>query len=101
MIAYLLCFGWLLKHLGFLCLECLAKLDDILSLKRINMLLFVIVSIFTVHMPNFVIVGFLFVLFRTMIFIFVATNCSFITLRNKILNMGIGIIFPSLPVLIL
>ena len=48
-------------------------------------------------MPNCVIVA-LFYIFRTMPLLFVAVNCSLVTLENKMFNMWIGIIFPSLPV---
>ena len=35
--AYLVCCSWLIRHLGFLCLAHLAKLDHFLALQRIHM----------------------------------------------------------------
>ena len=86
MFAYLLCCSWLLRHLEFLWLACLTKLDHFLPLQRIHMC-----SISTLHMPNCVILEFLYV-FRNA-FVFVATIYSIITLEIKFLICGLTIYF--------
>ena len=41
--AYLLYYSWLLRHVGFLCLACLAKFGSFLALQITNFVLFIIV----------------------------------------------------------
>ena len=54
-------------------------------------------SIFTLHMPNVVIVVLLYI-FNRVFLLLVATNCSFVALGNNVLYMCKHIMFPSLPV---
>ena len=53
-------------------------------------------SISTLHLPNCVIVVWLYVFSLLFVFVF-ATNCSIVALGNNILYVYNGITFPSLP----
>ena len=72
-----------------------SKVYHFLVLQRNQIFCLLFCSIFTLHMPNCVIVV------RAIPLFFVATNCSFCTLGNQILNMWTAIIFPLLHVSIL
>ena len=96
----LLCCSWLLRHLGFLCLACLVKLDHFLSIQRTH-------TFFVYNCAQFLLYICLIVQllpcyrFLDNTFISLSTNCSLVALGNKILKIWIGIIFPSLSVPVL
>ena len=83
--AYLLCCSLLSCYLGPQCLAYLPKFDHFFALQRIHIFCLFVCYVLLVH-------------FRVILLFFVATNSSFLSLRNNILNMLIGIIFPSQPV---
>ena len=81
----------------FQCQACITKLSCFLELQKSYIFLCLLLcSIFTLHMPNYVIV--LLHVFNRMFLFLVAANCSFDTLGNNFLCICKGIMFLSMPV---